>query len=234
MLRPFRPLAAFALSLVLASCAAPTPPERSASAEEAARPEGAGERAGAPAPRNLFESRVMLRGYCLAYSGDPKLPGNGYYKSENTPKKLKTARWKDLRLVPEPEVVTDFRGQLGMRLLLVNGSSQEHVFEASDSRLSLIQEALTEDGWKPLEYLPQSWCGNSYHSVSLAPGEYWEFAVPRYTGPRKALIRFRLSDISSLHGGVLVSEPYEGGYFPSQLSEKEGHRATNVMDPYDE
>jgi len=78
-------------------------------------------------------------------------------------------------------------------VFLVNTTKEQVTFSASDSRLYIVQEALDRDSkWKPIEYLPSSWCGNSYHHVFLGANEYWEFAAARYTGEFKTRLRFRL------------------------------------------
>jgi hypothetical protein len=77
-----------------------------------------------------------------------------------------------LALVALPGTAVAFAEEYrGMRLLLVNRTKVEAEFPASDSRLSIIQEAQDSEGnWKAIEYLPSSWCGNSYHRVFSPSG----------------------------------------------------------------
>lgn len=78
-------------------------------------------------------------------------------------------------------------------MILANSTALPLQLKASDSRLSIIREALDEDGeWKPIEYLPKSWCGNSYHHVTLPSEHYWSFAAPVYAGPHRVQMRFVL------------------------------------------
>jgi hypothetical protein len=184
-------------------------------------------------PANVFESQVMLRGYCHAYSQGSEGLG-GYWASPNLPRSGAHEGVEGLALVVQPHAVTEFQGGAGMTLWLVNASGARVGFSASDSRLSLVQEVRTEEGWRPIEYLPSSWCGNSYHVVFLEDDEHWQFAVPRYAGPVEAELRFRLTGIRGYEVEEIVSAPYRGGYHPSQLSDKQGHTPTNVMDPYDD
>lgn len=105
----------------------------------------------------------------------------------------------------------------GVKVRLVNGGKSKLALPAQDSRIDLIQEAMDKKGqWKPIEYIPGSWCGNSYHQVFLKPGRYWEFVAPRYSSPQPALIRFKLEISPDV---TLYSEPYQGGLHPRQFRE---------------
>lgn len=177
----------------------------------------------------------MLRGYCYAGNtkDDPKALG-GYGGSDNLPKPLKSAPASSdlyLEIVDTPNVVFAEK-YIGLHVRLVNGGKTNAVIRASDSRISLVQEALDTDGtWKEIEYLPSSGCGNSYHNVYLEPKNYWEFTAPRYSGPQKTKLRFKLTLAPDR---VLHSPAYEGGIHPEQFTAKQGHQPTNIMDPYSE
>jgi hypothetical protein len=123
-----------------------------------------------------------------------------------------------------------FAGGPGMRVTLVNQTRDLLAFPASDSRLAIVQEAQDSAGtWKPIEYLPSSWCGNSHHRVFLAPNHFWTFPAPRYQGTILTKLRFAmvLADGSQLHSNV-----FDGSVNPEQFTVKQGHAATNVMDSY--
>lgn len=179
------------------------------------------------------EFTFMLRGYCYAGNAkdDPNAPG-GYGGSDNLPKPLKSAPASPelyLEIADTPDVVFA-KKYSGVLVRLVNGGKKTAVIPASDSRLSLVQEAQDTDGtWKEIEYLPSSWCGNSYHSVYLEPKNYWEFTTPKYSGPQKTKLRFKLT---LEKGRMIYSSAYEGGIHPEQFTEKQGHTSTNIMDPY--
>lgn len=181
------------------------------------------------------EFTFMLRGYCHAGNAkdDPKAIG-GYGGSDNLPKPLKSAAASPelyLQIMDTPDVVFAEK-YTGLHVRLVNGGKKTAVISASDSRISLVQEAQDADGtWKEIEYLPSSWCGNSYHHVYLEPKNYWEFTAPKYTGPRKTKLRFKLTLSPNQ---FLYSPAYEGGIHPEQFVEKQGHKPTNIMDPYQE
>lgn len=179
------------------------------------------------------EFTFMLRGYCYAGNEkeDPHALG-GYGGSDNLPKPLTSiASRKDLYLeVVEGSNVVFANRYTGLLVRLVNGGRRTVAIAASDSRLSLVQEALDASGaWKEIEYLPSSWCGNSYHNVYLARNHYWEFVAPRYSGPQKTKLRFKLTLSPDR---VLYSATYEGGIHPEQFTVKQGHNPTNIMDPY--
>ncbi|MFA6286661.1 MAG: hypothetical protein WC661_04685 [Opitutaceae bacterium] len=176
---------------------------------------------------------VMLRGYCYAGNAqnDPKAIG-GYGKCDNLPKPLASpATTKDLHLeIADAKDAVFAQKYAAILVRLVNGQNKTAEISASDSRLGIVQEALDTDGtWKEIEYLPNSGCGNSYHHVYLAPNHYWEFVAPKYSGPQKTKLRFKLT-ISP--NQILYSPPYAGGIHPEQLTVKQGHNPTNLMDPY--
>lgn len=186
-------------------------------------------------PVSPAEFTFMLRGYCYAGNAqeDPNALG-GYGGSNNLPKPLKSALLSPelyLEIVDTPNVVFA-KKYTGLYVRLINGGKEIVGVPASDSRISLVQEALDTDGtWKEIEYLPSSWCGNSYHSVYLQPSYYWEFTAPRYSGPQKTKLRFKLTLSPDR---ILHSPVYEGGIHPEQFTAKREYKPTNIMDPYSE
>jgi hypothetical protein len=176
----------------------------------------------------------MLRGYCLAGSRVDKQAIGGFGQSDNAPKKVTApniGRDGQLALVAFPQKAVSFAYKYrGMRMLLINRTKREVEFPASDSRISILQEAQDSKGdWKPIEYLPFSWCGNSSHRVFLPAGHYWEFAAPVYTGTKKTKLRFVLQGKQPLY-----SNEFEGSINPGQFTQKQGHTPTDIMDPYNE
>ena len=181
----------------------------------------------------------MLRGYFYAGSRieDKKALG-GFGKSQNFPKALSSninvAPGKiSLIALPEEEIVFAEKYK-GMKVLLVNATDEQAAFSASDSRFYIVQEALDRDGkWKPIEYLPSSWCGNSYHTVFLGANEYWEFAAARFTGEFKTKLRFRLDlQKSETEKITIYSNEFDGGVNAKQFTIQQGHKPTSIMDPY--
>jgi len=95
---------------------------------------------------------------------------------------------------------------------------------------NIVTEAWVNHKWQAIEYLPQSWCGNSYHHVYIQPKQYWEFDAPAYTGSIKTKLRFKLMNGAS----TLYSNEISAGINRGQLKEKEGHTPKDLMDPYND
>jgi hypothetical protein len=181
----------------------------------------------------------MLRGYFYAGStiADKDAFG-GFGTSDNLPKQLGTAMtvsYRAVSLIADPHHLTVFDQKYkGMSVLLINPTNQPVAFFAEDSRLAIIQEAMDRNGkWKPIEYLPHSWCGNSYHKVILGAREYWEFTAPVYTGKVPTKLRFRL-DQTDADGKTttLYSNEFAGSVNLKQFSIHQGHKPNGIMDPY--
>lgn len=188
-------------------------------------------------PDTRAENRTSVRSKsgacCFAGSTieDPHALG-GFADSKNDPKPVEPgAKGKGLFLLAQPEVVVTCEESAWMRLVLVNRTDDLLRFSASDSRLAIVQEAKDEDGaWRPIEFVPSSWCGNSGHSVFLEPDHFWEFPVPRYEGERATKIRFAFD----LGGGlVLTSNEFDGSVNPGQFGERRENEPGNLMDPTD-
>ncbi|HJS52750.1 MAG TPA: hypothetical protein VJ781_12685 [Pyrinomonadaceae bacterium] len=191
-------------------------------------------------PQKLKEANVdfMLRGYFYAGSRiQDKNALGGFGSSENYPKTLGTNMnfpAGRVSLVAFPGEETIFGKEFkGMKVRLINTTGEPVSFSASDSRLYIIQEAIDRDGkWKPVEYLPSSWCGNSYHNIFLGTNEYWEFAAPRFNGVQKTRLRFRLQASNREKTAFIHSNEFEGGVNPKQFTVEQGHTPTGLMDPY--
>jgi|SRR5579872_6700645 len=164
---------------------------------------------------------AMLRSeysVCSLHSGG----GYGHLVAGNLPKNVSDKEWLDgnkLALVVRPSEVQRYGQHLrGMRLILVNGTKDVVRLHACDSRIRIVQEAQDATGkWRPIEYLQGSGCGNSYHFVSLDPGQYWEIVAPRYTGRLKTKVRFILQDEETIY-----SNEFDGTIDPDQFVRKPG------------
>jgi len=123
----------------------------------------------------------------------------------------------------------------GYPLYVANTRSDTVFFYAQDSRLNMKLQALDKDGvWKDIEYLPSSWCGNSYHQLYLPSGNYWKFTIPVYHGKIKTKIRAVLSFTNSIEGEeqLVYSNEFEGSINLGQFSKIPKYYPNGIMDPY--
>ena len=183
------------------------------------------------------EVAFLTRAYCYGGSAIPdKNALGGFGPSDNFPRALTNhvSGAGKVYLLAKPDERSRFAGKYrGFALYLVNATDGRVAFAAADSRLSIVREAKDETGqWKEIEYLPQSWCGNSYHRVLLDPDQGWRFVVPEYAGSFKTTMRFKL--LPDRDGGQpTYSNEFEGSIAPEQFTpKKQGHTPTDITDPY--
>ena len=186
-----------------------------------------------PADLERADIQFMLRGYFFARSAIPdrEAPG-GFGRSGHEPKRLRQDLSKGrLHLIARPDRKVAFGGRYeGFQVILANTTGRTVRLDASDSRLAIVREARDPDGrWRPIEYLPSSWCGNSYHRVFLPRNHYWSFTAPRYSGSTETTMRFVLEDD---YFGRVTSNEFPGTVNPEQFSVKQGHTPNGLMDPY--
>jgi len=177
----------------------------------------------------VLNIKFMLRGYCFAASKPHKSDPGGFGASSNQPiefpayykKKSNTAE-----LIAYPNKHKSFfKKYKGFVLLLTNPTPKELQFEASDSRLSIVMQAKNKEGkWVNIEYLPSSWCGNSYHTLTLPINKAWSFIVPQYTGQFKTTLRFKFKNI--------YSNEFKGSINEEQFTVKKRYTPQSIMDPY--
>jgi hypothetical protein len=171
----------------------------------------------APSAVNFVSAEHMNRGYCHAGSSldDPNAIG-GYGKPQNAPRKVGSrSNGRGLYILAQPTVVSPYAGSSGMRVTLVNQTDDLLAFAACDSRLAIVQEAQAANGiWKPVDELPKTHCGNSYHRVFLPPNRFWAFPAPRYAGtiPTKLRFSMQLADGSRLHSNVFDGSINQGQF----------------------
>ena len=117
----------------------------------------------------------------------------------------------------------------GYKLFMVNTSDKLVTLRAADSRLSVIAEVYYQGKWQAIEYLPMVTCGNSYHSVYLKQNEYWVFDIPRLAGKIPVKLRYRLA---LTREKFIYSNVIDSHINPGQLTQKQGYKASGLMDPY--
>ncbi|MDQ3100752.1 MAG: hypothetical protein M3R08_05150 [Bacteroidota bacterium] len=180
----------------------------------------------------------MLRGYFYAASEGPESlngPGgwggasNGSIRSISTSGRTGIEIFVDTsRTVPMDSV---YKGTL---VRVRNHGPDTVFFPAQDSRLYMWTQALRSKEYADIEYLPSSWCGNSYHTLFLAPGEHWEFVMPKYEGRINTRLRLALKTghAFDLEGSTLYSHSFPGAVNKGQFKHKQGHAPQGLMDPY--
>jgi hypothetical protein len=195
----------------------------------------------------------MNRGYFLAnfnYTGHPE---ESRHADPKPIEKEKLFRKSVLTVVVSPDENLPFFDQAqGMLVEVANTTSDTIVFNAQDNRLYMKTQAKDSNGnWRDIEYLPSSWCGNSYHYVTLPPDRYWTFVAPVYEGEFATSLRIVLSYIDpedkvdpSMKKGdrayrgrrelTVYSNEFPSSINPAQFWRKPQYYPSGIMDPYDE
>ncbi|MTI30485.1 hypothetical protein [Xanthovirga aplysinae] len=186
--------------------------------------------------RRDLNIKFMLRGHIYAHSSmEDTLAVGGFGSSDNLPKKLNsTLDFIETGLflkIDTTKVISFAKKFNGYNFYIVNKTDSVVKLEASDSRLNVIAEAYLDKKWQPIEFLPSSWCGNSYHNVYLRNEEYWEFKVPKFDGRISTRIRYRLMIGKDKY---LYSNEIMGKINRKQLTNKQGHIPDGIMDPYND
>jgi len=123
-------------------------------------------------------------------------------------------------------------------MVVANTTSDTMFFNAQDGDIAMNLQALNSRGqWADIEYVPNSWCGNSYHTVFLAPNELWDYSIPAFQGAIKTRIRTRLKYKKSFNQEVpdiLYSNEIIGYVNPGQFWNKRHYTPAGIMDPYSE
>lgn len=185
----------------------------------------------------------MNRGYY--YAGSPyreDLAGyGGWGRSDNMPKDIDVAPVKyndSFSIFIDTNNRASWAGKFeGCKLYVINTTKDTFYFSAQDSRLYMNLQAQNKAGeWKDIEYIPSSWCGNSYHSVYLSPGKLWEFAIPKYHGTQKTKVRAKLLYRSTADGEeyTLYSNEVNASVNPGQYWHKKDYYRHGLMDPYND
>ncbi|MCC3159438.1 hypothetical protein LJ737_19510 [Hymenobacter sp. 15J16-1T3B] len=197
--------------------------------------------AGTPPPGALNLTYMRRASYTVASSSRLRQFANlgGWADSGNRPRLVGAAEAgpRTLRVTVDAAASTS-GGPASHRLRIINGSTDTVLFGAQDSQLSLNLQALDRQGqWQDIEYVPRSWCGNSYHTVFLAPDQYWQLTAPVYTGEFATKLRAKLLRQDPQNPGntlAVYSNEFEGRVNPGQFGRKEGHAPQDIMDPYNE
>lgn len=135
-----------------------------------------------------------------------------------------------MELIVKTDLKTEFKnGISGFKIFIINKSDSITELPAQDSRLYLKRQVFYKNEWRDVEYLPSSWCGNSYHSVFIKPNEYWEFSAPCLNGKIEGTFRFQLFINDNL---TIYSNEFSGSFNKKQLTKEQGYKPIGIMDPY--
>jgi hypothetical protein len=160
-----------------------------------------------------------------------------------------------LTIVADPHVEVETKSKLkSFPVYVANTTGDTICFNAQDSRLYMKTQARDAQGkWRDIEYLPSSWCGNSYHTVELPDNHYWSFSAPAYEGILPTKLRIELTytdptDTVDFTGRknvsdrvyrkkrqlVVYSNEFDGAVNPAQFWRKPHYSPAGLMDPYNE
>ncbi len=192
-----------------------------------------------------YDIDFMKRGYFKAYSLPSTTRSNGEFVSRNIPEKIiEKKNFQQNTLSVSVDVTHKDSSSSNPNFLnvyIINNTKDKVNFNAQDSRLYMKVQALNPHGeWKDIEYLPSSWCGNSYHIITLEPQYYWSFHTPKYTGDFHTKLRIELkcvnpndkSDISIKKELTIYSNEYECSINLAQFWRKKEYYPAGIMDPY--
>ncbi len=196
---------------------------------------------------DTLDISFMFRGYFYAASESEFIRNElgGWGHSDNKPKKANDANAPGISLSVETSVLdTFYKAYHGYKVFLSNPSTTDTaIFSAQDSRLYINMQAIDSAGdWRDIEYLPSSWCGNSYHSVGLLPQQKWEFTCPVYKGIIKTKLRLKCMQSREWNSKkqeydaekIIYSNEFEGSINPAQFWRKRTYSPNGIMDPYND
>lgn len=178
----------------------------------------------------------MLRGYF--YVGTSIVDSNamgGFANSKNIPKPitnkiLRTSTKDTLQIIVDTDAIVEMNEEYeGYKVYIVNTTNQVIKLPAQDSRIYVKRQVFYKNEWHDIEYLPSSWCGNSYHNVFINPDHFWDLKAPCLKGDTDAMFRFELMISKEKH---IYSNTFFGSFNLKQLSNKQGHSPNDIMDPY--
>ena len=196
------------------------------------------------------------RGYFFASGSDQKTQTSGLVLyglgNQNYPKKMKELPknivLKNKSIIISVDTLTKdtFENKYyGHSVYIINNTGDTVFFGVQDSRLQMKVQAKDKSGkWKDIEYLPSSWCGNSYYAIPLNAGDFWKLSTPIYHGVFKTKLRIVLEDSwgygmnrhvnKKQKNRVYYSNEYNGTINPGQFFRKQEYTQNGLMDPYNE
>lgn len=132
----------------------------------------------------------------------------------------------------------------GMKLTIKNVAGRTITFPSQDHRIDVKLQALDTDGlWKDIEYLPSSWCGNSYGPLDLKAKGKWELSMPVYEGVIATKVRAEICIFDPNDKNLneykrkktfVYSNEVRMSINPGQFWRKPEYKSGGLMDPYNE
>lgn len=123
----------------------------------------------------------------------------------------------------------------GIRLYVVNNTFKPITFNVQSGRLYLKLQAKDRNGnWKDIEFLPSSFCGNSYYTIHLESQMYWSFVIPIYEGEFKTRMRAELKYVDPNYKReeiTIYSNEFDGSVNPGQFW-RQNYYYSDFMSPY--
>lgn len=186
--------------------------------------------------QECLDVNFKLRGYFYAGTSQTDSTAlGGFYADNNSPKQT-TIEINDIsspdkfQVIAQTDSITEFEKDIsGFRVFVINRTNSIMGLSAQDSRIYLKRQVFYNNKWQDVEYLPSSWCGNSYHSVYIESNEYWDFKAPCLKGKIEARFRFELYVNDNL---TIYSNEFQGSFNKRQLIKEQGHKPMGIMDPY--
>lgn len=186
----------------------------------------------------------MNRGYFYAYSTPKNTEDDnsgGWATSPNKPNIITDMKFpgNSFSITIDTNNIDTFANQFfGFKIFISNTTADTVKLNAQDSRLYMKLQAQNSKGeWKDIEYLPSSWCGNSYHKIELEPNAFWKFTIPKYNGEIQTKIRAELKFIDNENlktEKVVYSNIINGSINPGQFWNKRTYYPNGLMDPYND
>ncbi|MBK9491177.1 MAG: WG repeat-containing protein [Haliscomenobacter sp.] len=183
----------------------------------------------------------MLRGSFYAASERHPSDNGGFAKNDNSPQAIHAGldfeEGLSISIRQNQSITEDCHSVL----FISNLSSGDQYFNAQDGRLYMKLQAKDSAGqWRDIEYLPSSWCGNSYHTLILRSQTYWSFPMPSFEGSFSTVLRAELkvidpTDMSSdkvKREYTIYSHEFQGALNPAQFWRKLEYSPLGLMDPY--
>jgi hypothetical protein len=149
-----------------------------------------------------------------------------YAGSDNVPHKKTFPSLTQLTLEIDTVDVTVYADRyFGHKLYLINATKDTVNIPVQDGRIKIVQQAKNKSGeWQDIDNFINSFCGNSYYTVELAPNEFQIFATPIFKGQFRTQLRFKLE----LGKSKIYSNIYTGHIEYGQFLDPEDKDHTGI------